>query len=234
MTDSIDESADFRSSSWLTHQWVAAGIVSSASRFIPIPFVDDIVRGQCHRFVVARTLAHHNREDLLANLKPYYSPAGGCLSGCLGTIARAPLKLLFFPIRKVIAIVTSVRGVPLEITRTVLLGRTLERSLREPNWDLTSEHAERMRHAFDTAFHRMDFRVARAAMSDALSSASGWKTAAIASAKRIVDRPDEIPSEMVVESAVDDSAKNIEAVLERPEFLALFDEFDRRFDEHFD
>ena len=53
---------------WLTHQWVAAGIVSAASRFIPVPFVDDLVRSRCRRFAVSRTLAAYEQEAMLDDL----------------------------------------------------------------------------------------------------------------------------------------------------------------------
>lgn len=114
--------------STLLHHWVVAGIVSSSSRFIPVPFIDDIVRDQCRRYVVSRTLAAHDQRNSMGVLKPFYANEGGCIAGCLGQLAMAPLKLLLFPIRKVIALVTSVRGVPLEIMRMVLLGRTLDRN----------------------------------------------------------------------------------------------------------
>ena len=90
-------------SSSLLHHWVVAGIVSASSRFIPIPFVDDVVRDQCRRYVVSRTLAAHETELTTKDLKPFYDGGGGCLGGCVGMVVRAPLKLLLFPIRKVVA-----------------------------------------------------------------------------------------------------------------------------------
>lgn len=51
--------------SWLVHQWVVAGMVSAAERFVPVPFVDDMVRNQCRKFVVSRTLAAHDRSELI-------------------------------------------------------------------------------------------------------------------------------------------------------------------------
>ncbi|GAA5505834.1 hypothetical protein [Novipirellula caenicola] len=217
-------------SSWLTHQWVVAGLVSSTARFIPIPFVDDLVRDQCRRFVVSRTLAAHDRSDLLGELKPYYSNNGGCLPGCLGLLAKAPLKLLLFPLRKIVAMVTSIRGVPLEIMRTVLLGRTLDRYLKRDDMTLNSELAARMRLAFEETFAHMDFRVLHAAMIDALASVSGWKSAAIAVATRVAGKEEVEETEMQSNPKVDDGAERLEEVLDRPETLELFSEFDRRFD----
>ncbi|EMI17427.1 hypothetical protein RMSM_05656 [Rhodopirellula maiorica SM1] len=219
------------SASWLLHQWVVAGIVSSTARFIPIPFVDDIVRDQCRRFVVSRTLSSHQRSDLLGELRPYYANSDGCVAGCLGLLAKAPLKILLFPLRKIVAMVTSIRGVPLEIMRTVLLGRTLDRYLERDEITLNSHNANQMRLAFDETFARMDFRVLRAALTDALSSVSGWKSAAIAVATRVAGQKETAEQDLQSDPKVDSGAKRITEVLDRPDTLELFAEFDRRFDE---
>lgn len=39
--------------------------------FIPIPFIDDIVRTQCRPFVVSRTLESAGRETPPTDLKPF-------------------------------------------------------------------------------------------------------------------------------------------------------------------
>ncbi len=215
---------------WLTHQWVMAGIVSSAARFVPIPFVDDIIRNQCRRFVVTRTLAAHGKSELLDDFKPFYDSGDGCLTGCVTMIVKAPLRLLLFPVRKMIAILTSVRGVPLEITRMVLLGRTLDRQLRRDSLTLNSQQSTRMRSAFDESFARMDFHVVRATVSDALSSVNGWKSAAMASAQRLIKENGNAEETIESEPKVDDGATHVQSVLGRPETLELFAEFDRRFD----
>ncbi len=216
--------------SWLIHQWIVAGIVASAARFIPIPFVDDVIRDQCRQFVVSRTLAAHGKSELLDELKPFYKSDGGCLTGCVSTVATAPLKLLLFPVRKLIAIVTSVRGVPLEITRMVLLGRTLDRHLRTDSLTINAQEWGRMRTAFDESFARMDFHIVRAAMADALSSVKGWKSAAMAIAQRLVKENDNTDEIVKSEPKVDAGAAEVQSVLDRPDTLELFAEFDRRFD----
>jgi hypothetical protein len=223
---------------FLLHQWIAAGIISAAARFIPVPFVDDIVRGQCRRFVVSRTLSSHNDPVSIDELKPYYGKSGGCLTGCAAAVAKAPLKLLLFPIRKVMAVMTSVRGVPLEILRMVLLGRTLDRYLREGKITTaataTHDVAARMRAAFNEAFARMDFHVVRATVGDALRGASGWKAAAVASAKQLGDRQAAPDADLETDPQLEAGASRVAEVLSRPETLELFAEFDRRFDDAFD
>lgn len=135
---------------------------------------------------------------------------------------------------------TSIRGVPLEIMRTVLMGRTLDRVLRhEPDSDesfptassrLTTRDAEMMRAAFEETFAGMDFRVVHAAISDALRGVRGWKSSAIASAKRVAEIKDVGESELPTDETVESGASRVQAVLDRPATLELFAEFDRRFD----
>lgn len=231
MTRNADPPSDQGASSWLTHQWVVAGIVSASSRFIPIPLIDDAVRDQCRRFVVSRTLAAHDSSVTLDTLRPYYGSNEGCLGGCAAGMLKAPLKLLLFPIRKIVSIATSFRNVPLEITRTVLMGRTLDRYLTVHELDPDSMAPSSMRVAFDQAFAYMDFRILRAAMADALSSVSGWKAAAVKSAKKVAGSRDAAEHGIDAADDVQSGATKIQEVLRRPETLSLFDEFDRRFDE---
>lgn len=225
----MDDETSTTDRSGLTHQWVIAGIVAASARFIPIPFVDDIVVGQCRRFVVARTLAATSSELPLSELKPYYANDSGCLSGCIVTVAKLPLKMLLFPVRKFVAVVTSFRGVPMEIIRTVLLGRTLERQLQRGG--VTSADAVRMRAAFDEAFSRMDFRAIRAAVRDAVRSASHWRTAAMDIARRVAVEEAELEPAIPANDTVETSASKVQAVLEEAETAKLFAEFDSRFDE---
>ncbi|PAY17566.1 hypothetical protein CKO51_21120 [Rhodopirellula sp. SM50] len=216
---------------WLTHQWVAAGIVSAASRFIPVPFVDDLVRSRCRRFVVSRTLAAYEQEAMLDDLKPFYDADRGLFSGAISQAAKVPLKLLLFPVRKAISIATSVRGVPLEVMRTVLLGRTLERYLKTEQLSGRVEQATRMNSAFEQSFKRMDFQVIKATISDTLSGVGGWQAAAMKSAKRVLESEDATAKEIESEPEVDIGANEVQAVLDRPETLQLFAQFDQRFDE---
>lgn len=231
-----DESAS--SSSWLVHQWVSAGIISAGARFVPIPFVDEQVQKRCRRFVVQQTLVAHRSRLTSADLASFYSTDSGCLGGCLGMVVRAPLKLLLFPIRKIVTIFTSVRGVPLEIMRTVLIGRTLDRYL-ETGWlsEATLKEsglpsrALQMRTAFEIAYAQMDWRTLRAAMSDALGTVDQWKAAAVSGAKKVFTHNEEAVEQTESNSAIEASANKVQSVLKRSETLALFAEFDRRFDE---
>ena len=214
---------------WLQHQWVVAGVVASAGRFVPIPLVDDVVRAQCRRFVVSRTLAASGAPLSTAGLKPLYGGSGSFLANTLGFIAKVPVRLLLFPVRKFVAIATSVRGVPLEIMETVLMGRTLRRQLSSGQFD--PAHAAAMRVALDEAFARMDFRAVRAAIMDALRGVRTWKLSAMRSARRLLSKAPASEATLAANEGVQQSAARVEKVLERPETLRLFEEFDQRFDE---
>ncbi len=225
-------------SPFLFHQWIVAGLISAAARFVPIPFIDDVIRVQCRRFVVSRTLSSHRTAISLDELKPYYTTGSGCLVGCAAAAMQVPLKLLFFPIRKLMAMVTSIRGVPLDVLQVVLLGRTLDRYLGEGKIPHENEAnaatAARLAAAFSEAFVRMDFRVVRAAVSDALSSVSGWRAAATADAKQLAKGQDVTTDQLEPGPQVDTGATRVQEVLSRPETLELFSQFDRRVDEAFE
>lgn len=92
-----------------------------------------------------------------------------------------------------------------------------------------------MRAAFEESFSRMDFRVIRAAMNDALSSVSGWKTSAMDAARQVTQerRSNQEVDELETSEEVSAGAKKIEAVFNRPETLNLFAAFDERFDSAF-
>ena len=118
-------------SSGITSQWIIAGIISSSARFIPIPFLDDLIQNRCRRFAVKAAIDAHQVDIELSSLEPYFGNPSGCLAGCLGLVLKAPITLLLFPFRKLVAVLTSVRGVPLEVMRVYLLGRTLDRYLSD-------------------------------------------------------------------------------------------------------
>jgi len=220
---------------WLTYHWIMAGIVSSASRFMPVPFVDDVIRDRCRRYVVAKTLSAYGAESHIQQMRSYIDSDAGWLAGSLATVTKAPLKLLLFPVRKIVSVLTSVRGVPLEITRMVLLGRTLDRILRTGEVP-TAAQASRMRIAFEAAFARMDFRTLKAAINDSLVQVGDWKDAAIGAARTLLGSSGNPESQNLTNHPIATfpkvkvGAKKIDLVMNEPATLKLFDEFDSRFD----
>jgi hypothetical protein len=227
-------SSEEESSAWLMNQWIAAGIVASASRFVPVPFVDDIVTTQCRRFVVSTTLRSRRSTIPTERFEAFYGSDAGLATKLAKAVVTAPLKLMLFPVRKVLTIATSIHGVPVEIMRMVLIGRSLNRVLRidgiAERLDADPTHAGQIRLAFETAFSGMDFRVIKAAVSDALASMSGWKDAAIELAGQLARNETPKESDYQPGSQLDSSATQVRKALDQPEIIKIFAEFDRRFD----
>ncbi|WP_149497436.1 hypothetical protein [Roseiconus lacunae] len=208
------------------HSSVIAGMVSAAARFIPLPFVDDLVRSKCRKYVVKSTLDSVGRGELLVEFNSLYNEPGGMFSGAAAMAAKVPLKILLFPIRKVVAVMTSVRGVPLEVIRCILIGRTVRRMADRA--DRPSKEA--LRKAFDSAFARMDFRVVRAVISDALEGIDRWSDAAIRLAKKVAANESVQSIESSERKPLDDGAERIEKSLNQPRITQLFSEFDSKLD----
>lgn len=210
----------------IAHTWIVAGMVSSAARFVPIPLVDDLIQTQCRKFAIANALSSHDSDIQLSDLKPLYGGNSGCVAGCLGMVAKLPLKLILYPIRKIVVIVTSVHGVPTEILRVVLLARTTDRYLEKA--EKQRFDAVRLRAAYDATFKRMDLRTANAAIADAVSGVREWKDAAVSVARRMYQSSGDpvIRNDDNLETA----ASNIDEALNRPTLANLFSEFDERLD----
>ena len=110
----------------------------------------------------------------------------------------------------------------------VLLGRTVDRQLRRGEVDAAL--AERMRVAFDESFAGMDFRLAKAALGDALESVGGLKSAALESARKLVGTKETLDVATEEQPVIDAGARQVQQAFDRPDVLELFAEFDRRFD----
>lgn len=224
-------------STWLERQWIVAGAISGSAILLPVPLVDDYLQSKCRRFAVAKTLKSHGLEAELDKFEPYYGSPPGWFSG-LGSLAlKAPLKLALFPIRKPLRLVRSVRDLPLEIVRTFLLGRTLDRFLRGRMADASPDErpvldvavATDLRRAFGKAFARMDFHVLKAATKDAFAASSRLLSAALAARRRTAAN-ESLLDELQTDPAVETETRKVERELTRPEMLRLFREFDARFD----
>ncbi|OYP31065.1 hypothetical protein [Rhodopirellula sp. MGV] len=213
------------------HQWILSGVVAAAARFIPVPFVDDFVKSKCRKHVVTSALSGIDRSKLRTDFSTMYSEPGGILSGTAAMAAKIPIKLLLFPVRKIVAVMTSVRGVPLEVIRCVLLGRTVQRFAEKTSQPGgVAVDGNSLRQAFDSAFSRMDFRVVRAVVGDALSGIERWSDAAIEMAKSIATQQSDAPLEQQDKPAVEASVQRIEQSLNQPKVMQLFSDFDSKLD----
>lgn len=230
---------------FLTHQWVLAGVASAAARFVPVPFVDDMIRDRSRQFAVARTLAAHGVKYRSSQLAPLYDSGKGFFGGVAGKLTAIPLKLALYPVRKMVRIFGSVRGVPLDLMRTVLIGRTLDRCLRRGVFssDGSSEdwtrQARRVRDAFEVAFDDIDWRAVKSLMGDTMVQVKHFKAQTVDKTRQVFGRDDVDPdrlddSPLRNDAAVASGATKVETMLQKPEILELMADFDRRFDEAFE
>ncbi|MEZ4380767.1 MAG: hypothetical protein R3A79_05440 [Nannocystaceae bacterium] len=214
----------------LRYEWVLAGLVAAAGRFVPLPFVHGILRSRAERWVVRRTavasgLGHHDLDPLW----------GGDLGAALvRKLLRAPLRLLLFPVRRIAAILSSARGVPRDAVRPVLLGRAV--SIAVDLGQLTPaqapeerrERARELREAFDRVYRNTDLHLLRAALADMMTRMPDLRVAVHARALELLGR--ELPPETMdcdSEATIDE----VTGTLGGGELDAFFAAFDRELGE---
>lgn len=171
MSDSFFERA-IPSDSALLHRRLAHALFAFASRFVPIPLVDDLARARVFRSLVESvTRSHAPSEDARA-LDPLFERQDGCLLGCLLLGGRLVVKLLLLPIRAVANVVFGSFYLARDLVEVLLLAAVTEELLR----DLPSHPPEtrrawlvKERRAFDRALDAMDFGVVRAVLGSALA-----------------------------------------------------------------
>ncbi len=143
----------------------ALSAVAAGARFVPVPFLDDIVKDRANRTALSQTIKAAQHDVSVQHLKPLYDTGS-----IIGFLLGIPWKLLLFPVRKVVRILGAVRGVPTDALETYLLARMLSRHLAAGGFAsregkaLTAE-AKRVRQAFDAAFKGTNWRVLTAALS---------------------------------------------------------------------
>ena len=221
------------------YQWLVAGIVSSSARFLPIPFVDDLIQTSCRKYVVKTVIENRDADIKLTALQPYFGDSSGCLTSCAWLLIKAPIKLLLFPFRKIIGILTAVRGVPLEIMRVYLLARTLDRYLKNGQYSHEQirlqlderEYAIRLKAAFDQALSKMDFHVVLAAMKDATGGFTELSSVAWAGLKNVWNQKSDTNKGLETRQEVKAEATKIQDIFSRTEIVMLFDNFDQRVDQ---
>jgi hypothetical protein len=219
----------------LVVEWATCGIAAAASRFIPVPLVDDVVKDRATWYAVHRTLRAHERtfdEDAVEVLWSGTDNLGRSMARALGSVPR---RILLFPVRKYVAIFGSVRGVPNDVLRVVLLGRTVHRALGQgrlangTDEKALGAEALRIRRAYDEAVQYQDFRLLRGALTDGLSQGRGLTRQAVRFARDAFARdrePDLEPG-----GQVEETAREVAAVLRRPDVVEELAGFDRRVDE---
>lgn len=219
------------------HVRVVCAILASASTFVPVPFIDDFLREKILQFMVSRTLKDHGRSYSSSLVKPLYSESGGCLEGCLMFLVKLPIKLLLFPIRKIIAWLSAIKTISDDLSTMLLLGRALDRCLSRgmlaEQTELAPE-ATRIRQAFDAASAGFDTTLLKRFLADALGQVPKLASSAARAARRIFRRgdPTDVEAELGGErDAVEEGAKKVEAVMADPQIVQLLERFDEAFDQ---
>jgi hypothetical protein len=214
----------------LVGQWAACGIAAAAARFVPVPLLDDVIRGRAVQVAVSRTLRAHGRGYPAAQLEPLWTERA--VRGFGRHLRAAVLRVALWPVRKYRAIFGAVRGVPQDIVHVLLLARTVDRrlargELADSDPRRLGDQSRNIRRAFDEAMRGMDLRLLDAALADTLSHSRGLTSAAVAYARRWFTRPDTQPG-LAPEGAVGAGTQRVTDVLGRPEIAELLDQFDAR------
>jgi hypothetical protein len=116
---------------------ITHAVLTGLTPLIPVPFVDDLVKGYFQRRLVRSLAAAHGREltpEEIATLTE--DRRSGCTRGCLGQVFIFPLKMIF---RKVFFFLEWKRAVDLT-SHSYHQGYLLDYSLRE-GWLGQTPHA---------------------------------------------------------------------------------------------
>ncbi len=216
-------------------------VLATACNFIPVPFVDDILRKRVLHFMVRQTQRDHGRTYSSTHLSPLYSDAGGCIRGCLFLMIKVPFKLLTFPIRKIMAWLGAAHRLSKDLTTMILLGRSLDRCMASGRLAndtppaLLREEARLIRLAFDEAADGFDVGVLSDLVGTAVGKASGLWSAAARSLRRVFagTKLGDIvsPVDDAERAVIDEGAERLEQALSEPEAVEMLEAFDRAFDE---
>ncbi len=212
------------------------GLLASAARFVPVPFLDDILREKATHLMVSRALKAHGRSYSSKKVQPLYSDNEGFVVGCM----LFGVKLLLFPFRKLVSWVLALKYLAQDVTTAVLLGRALDRVLSEGRLAGASDEelgreADMIRRAFDNAVRGTDMALLQGVVRRALGSVSGLPRAALAALRGMRRSPEDRPTEAMPGTAkakVDEGASKVSSALEAPEVKELLTTFDARFEEN--
>jgi len=229
----------------LVREWAAYGIGAAAARFVPVPFVDDLVKRQATRLAVVRTLTAHGRTYPPDAVEPLFDPEGFRSHRIMRAVTSVPRRVLLFPVRKYAAILGAVRGVPNDVLTVVLLGRAVHRFLAQgrlagPDQAALREEAAVLRRAFDDAAGGADLPLLGGALRDGLAEGRQLSRAAVEHARRTFARGQarrgEADSAAIIEADIEADievqagAARVEETLRRPEIATQLARFDARLD----
>jgi hypothetical protein len=221
---------------------LVCGLLASAARLVPVPFLDDVLREKALQLMVSRALRERGRTYGSKAVAPLYADEGGCFQGCLMFFVMLPVKLILFPVRTILAIGMSVKNLARDLSEAVLLGRVLDRVLAADRLPMGAPpealHADaaRIRLAFSSATAGTDLTLLRGVLATALRSVSGLPSAALRAARGLRARPEGADPTAGLSSedkaTVEKGASRVLSALETPEMRAFLERYDRTFDEN--
>ncbi len=225
----------------LVGQAVVCGIAVAATRFVPVPLLDDAIHLRATQVAVVRTLHANHRTYPSKNVAALYEGSdGGVFQEAMKYLRSVPRRVILFPVRKYVRIFGAVRGVPNDVMKVVLLSRVIHRSLvqnrlpEDAGKDALEDEAKEIRRAFDEALKGMDLRLVRAAIGDGLSQGRKLTPAAVKFARQTFGRPADEPvhdAELRPDGAVGEGAERVEEALDRPEIRVILEGFDEKFEQ---
>mgnify|MGYP000061845834 CR=1 FL=1 len=220
------------------HLRLTCGLLASAARLTPVPFLDDFLGDRARRLMVDKTLSAHGRRFPSKQVAPLYADPHGCLYGCL----LSAVKLLLFPVKKVLTWLFALRYLTRDLSDAVLLGRALDGWLEAGRLaDATDpparlQEASLLRSAFDNAVAGTDMQLLQGLLMKALRGVSGLPKAAWHAVRRLRRGGAGADPTEGLSEADDDAMKRatakLGAALETPEARAFLEAFDARLAEN--
>ncbi len=224
-------------------QRILLGLAAWAARLIPVPLLDDFLHEKAFHLLVSRAIKAHGRGYRSRNIAPLYAGNQGCLTGCLRWVVILPVKVVIFPIRKIVAWVMAARWLARDLAEAVLLGRALDRCLasgrlaEEADPEARRDEAALIRRAFDETVAGTDLRLLRDALVEGLRAARGLPRTGLRVLRTVLGSEAGDAGDPMEDLSSADQARlrsgtdKVEAVLHTPRVQALLEKFDICFDE---
>ena len=223
---------------------LVCGLLASAARFVPVPFLDDFLREKAQHVLVAHTLEAHGRTYRSKEVAPLYGDLTGCLQGCLLGALTGIFKLITYPFRKILVWIMAAKWLARDVAEAVLLGRAMDRALAAgqlaDDSDKATRHQDaiRLRRAFDNAVAGTDMKLLRTVLDGTVGSISGLPRAAFAALRGLRRQDadaDADPTEGLSpahEAKMAEGTDRLAAALDTEDMRAFLAAFDQRLDEN--
>lgn len=221
----------------LDREWALCALAAAASRFVPVPLLDDVIKERALRTAVVRTWQAHGKPDAPDVIDILCDESTGFWAQVRGSVVRLPITLLLYPVRKAVRLVRAAREVGRDLAEVLLLARAVDRCLAA-GWFDTADGQElrrqalQVRRAHDLTVGSADLRVVEHGLRLALQQVGGLRATAYRFARRAFGRDAADPATRLGTAGpdADRGAREVEAALRRPDVATVLADLDRRFD----